>query len=120
MIGIGKPTTREYRLSPSVFLSSVQKTGLRKNKSKYFVPTHGLPQTPRTTLKSLNAITAKAIGMYLNTRKYRIPGSITTYNCQWRLKLRRSLRPKLPLIGPIAPDVSRVRATAEANSGRLF
>ena len=57
---MGNPTSSAYKLRPSVFLINVQNTGFVKNKLKYLNPTHGLPQTPCTTLYSLKAITALA------------------------------------------------------------
>ena len=63
MIGNGKPATKEYKLKSTVFFRMVPKIGVLKNWSKYFSPTHGLPQIPFLALNSLKAIRTPLIGI---------------------------------------------------------
>ncbi|MNP63729.1 hypothetical protein D3C76_1591630 [compost metagenome] len=67
-MGTGKLNINPKKLSLSVFIKMISKLGEAINFSKCFSPTQSLPMMPLIGLKSLNAMMAPYIGMYLKIR----------------------------------------------------
>ena len=79
IMGTGKPNIKPQKLNLSVFIKISLKLGEVKKSLKCVKPTQSLPIIPFIGLKSLKAMIAPYIGIYLNTIVKMMAGTKNKY-----------------------------------------